>query len=42
MGNCTGIFSSCQGEKNAIKKIDKDQIKKAIQMRLEMDLNDQM
>jgi hypothetical protein len=43
MGNCTGIFSSCQGtESSSVKKIDPDAIKKAIEMKIENDLNDNM
>ncbi len=43
MGNCSGIFSSCQGDThNTVKKIDKDSIKKAIEMKIENDLNDNM
>ena len=31
MGNCTGVFASCVGEdQSAIKKVDKDNIKKAL------------
>ena len=36
MGNCTGIFQSCKGSEetganeHAVKKIDKDQIQKAL------------
>lgn len=31
MGNCTGVFGSCVGEdQNAIKKVDKDNMKKAL------------
>ena len=31
MGNCNGVFSACVGEEgNAIKKIDKDNVKKAL------------
>ena len=37
MGNCTGVFSSCVGEDpKAIKKIDKDNMKKALAANLEM------
>ena len=31
MGNCTGVFGACVGEDNqAIKKVDKDNMKKAL------------
>jgi hypothetical protein len=37
MGNCTGVFGSCVGEdQNAIKKIDKDNMKKALAANQEM------
>jgi hypothetical protein len=32
MGNCTGVFATCVGEdKSAIKKIEKDNIAKALE-----------
>ena len=33
MGNCTGLFSSCEGkdgQTNAIKKVNKDKIQEAL------------
>lgn len=44
MGNCAGIFQSCQGEngtvagsnQGAVKKIDRDQMQKALQVNQEM------
>lgn len=31
MGNCTGVFGTCVGEdQNAVKKVDKENMKKAL------------
>ena len=37
MGNCNGVFSACVGEDNtAIKKIDKDNLKRALQANVDL------
>ncbi len=31
MGNCTGVFSACNGDdQNPVKKVDKENMKKAL------------
>jgi len=30
MGNCAGIFSSCQGEEQKVVKVSKDEMRKAL------------
>ena len=42
MGNCTGIFSSCQGNdagavNGVVKKVDQERIKKALEHNKNMD-----